>query len=96
MRGARYASFVDVRDLLCFGEGLGDQVLGQTWFLAGCGFVGLPQASGFSVIALGVMAVTRSDAAFCFFAGAVSSTGSGIGPSDLKTMVQRVEVDSVF
>ena len=33
---------------------------------------------------------------FCFLAGAVSSTGSGNGPSDPKTMVWGVEVDPVF
>ena len=58
--------------------------------------MGLPRASGFLVIALGVMAVTRSGVVFCFLAGAVSSMGSGNGPSDPKTMVRGVEVDPVF
>ena len=58
--------------------------------------MGLPRASGFLVIALGVMAVTRSGAVFCFLVGAVSSTGSGNGPSDPKTMVRGVKVDPVF
>ncbi|XXG47279.1 hypothetical protein AAC387_Pa02g1947 [Persea americana] len=42
------------------------------------------------------LAVTRSRVVFCFLAVAVSSTGSGNGPSDPKTMVQGVEVDPVF
>ena len=48
------------------------------------------------MIALGVMAVTHFGVVFCFLVGAVSSTGSGNGPSDPKTMVRGVEVDSVF
>ena len=48
--------------------------------------MGLPRASGFLMNALGVMAVTRSEAVFCFLVGAISSTGSGNGPSDPKTM----------
>ena len=58
--------------------------------------MGLPRASGFLVIALGVMAMTPSGAVFYFLVGAVSYTGSGTGPSDLKTMVLGVEVDPVF
>ena len=58
--------------------------------------MGLPRASGVLVIALGVMAVTRSGAVFYFFSGAVSSTGSGNGPSDRKTIVRGVEVDLAF
>ena len=42
-----------------------------------------------------VEVVTRSEAVFCFSAGAVSSVGSGNGPSDPK-MVRGVEVDLVF
>ena len=46
--------------------------------------------------ALGVMAVIHSGAVFCFLAGAISSTRSGNGPSDPKTIVRGVEVDLVF
>ena len=58
--------------------------------------MGLPRASGFLVIALGVMQVTRLGAVFYFLPGVISSTGSGKGLSGPKTMVQRVEVDPVF
>ena len=56
----------------------------------------MPRASGFLMAAFGVEAVTRSRAVFLFLAGIVSSTGSGNGPSDPKTMVRGVEVDPVF
>ena len=48
------------------------------------------------MIALGIMAVTRLGAVFCFLVGAVSFTGSGNGYSDPKTIVWGVEVDPVF
>ena len=54
------------------------------------------RASGFLIATFGVEAVTRSWAVFCFLVGAVSSTGSGNGPSDPKTMVRGVEVHPVF
>ena len=56
----------------------------------------MPRALGFLMAAFGVMVVTYSAAVFYFLAGAISSTGSGNGPSDPKTMVQGVEVDPVF
>ena len=53
--------------------------------------MGLPRASGFLVVALDAMAVTRSGAVFCFLAGLVFSMGGGNGPSDPKTMVRGCE-----
>ena len=58
--------------------------------------MGLPRASDFLVITLGVMAVTRSGEVFCFLIGVASSTRSGNGPSNLNTIVRGVEVDPVF
>ena len=58
--------------------------------------MGLPRASDFFMIALGIMAVTRSGAVFYFLVSAVSSTGSGNGPSDPKTIVRGIKVEPVF
>ncbi len=58
--------------------------------------MGLPRASGFLLVALGVGVVTCPEAVFCFLAVAVSSVGSGNGPSDPKTIDRGVEVDPVF
>ena len=56
----------------------------------------MPRASGFMEIALGVMVVTCSGVVFCFLVVVVSSMRSGNGPNDPKTMVQGVEVDTMF
>ena len=56
----------------------------------------MPRVSSFLMVAFGVGAATCPEAVFCFLASAISSMGSGNGPSDQKTMVRGVEVDPVF
>ena len=57
--------------------------------------MGLPRASGFLFVALGVGVETGPGAVFYFLAGAASSAGSGNGPNDPKMIVRGVEVDPV-
>ena len=84
-------AFVNVWDLLCFGEGLWADLVSYKLRLRGVAtgfrlFGGYPWCHGSDTFG----------AVFCFLAGAVSSTGSGNGPSDPKTIIRGVEVDPVF